>query len=63
MAVTDYNDGFNNGLAIGINIKGAEGTAGGSGAPVYIYKKILMKYFPPVIRNRTKSGATITKVI
>lgn len=26
MAVTDYNLGFNNGLAVGINIKGAEGS-------------------------------------
>lgn len=33
-------------------------SSSGGGGP----RKISMKYFPPVIRNRTKSGATITKV-
>lgn len=63
MAVTDYNKGFNNGLAIGINIKGAEGAVGGgTGENVHIWKKVTMRYLPPVVRNRSRSGASITKI-
>lgn len=61
MAITDYNDGFNNGLAIGINIKGAEGAS--TGGTNFGIKKLSMKYFPPVKRTRSRSGASITQVL